>query len=126
MENDRLRVKRLLKEKSIICTIDPDPAPSEEHPSAIGWRVTFRYNGHTISSLFYTSYQPPTPEQVMDTWINETHLILEGESYETWCNEKNLDPDEERSDKLWRQADLLAGNLERFLGDDLNDFLYAQ
>lgn len=125
MTTDRERIAHLMKEKGIKHTIVYDARPSQEHPGAIGWRVTLKRNKHQMSSLFYTGYQQPTPEQVLEAWLNETHLILEGESYETWCNEKNLDPVEERSDQLFRKADRLAGYLEVFLGPDLKAFLYG-
>lgn len=125
METEQARVAHLLQEKGITCVIDRDLTPSEEHPGAIGWRVTFRYSGHMVSSLFYTEYKPPTPEQVMGTWMNEIQFVHDGSSYETWCDEKGFDPFEERSEQLYHKARRLNGYLEAFLGDDIKLFLYG-
>lgn len=61
----------------------------------------------------------------MDTWLVEARHILNGSSYEQWCDECLFDPNEERSHRLYEQAERLAGYLEVFLGPHLTEFLYG-
>ena len=94
---------------------------------ANGYRCTLHYHRRQHTFDFWQGIgitTNPTAEGCLSC------LLLDAQSgeydFEEFCKELGYDTDSRKAEAIWRSCQKTRANLERLLGDDFEQFLYAE
>ena len=103
--------------------------------AARNWRCTLKYQGRQYTFNFYGGIllENPTAGDVLYTLLFDAasgELTFDDYLYEAGYDDPDLDSDNEFADhteladhaKFWRMCERIADNIDRLLGDDLDQF----
>ena len=102
------------------------PVPDGFAHGSTPWRVTLLRKRRKLTVDFFTGpaiCREPDAEGVLDCLLSN---VSAGEqSFEEFCSEFGYDEDIRSAYVIWEKCHAMAPRVRKFLGDDFNDYLYA-
>lgn len=99
---------------------------SDWQRNANGYRCTLRYQGRQYSFDFWQGTgitSDPTAEGCLECLLSDAQS---GElDFEQFCGDLGYDTDSRSAEATWKACQKVNENMRRLLGDDFEDFLYA-
>jgi hypothetical protein len=98
--------------------------------TAHGYRVTLRYKRRDIGRRLTVDFwmgpantSEPDAEGVLDCLMSD--MQAGEQSFDEFCREFGYDEDSRTAERTWKACQRTAPKVRRFLGNDLETFLYA-
>ena len=110
--------------------VEANPNMNDMPEGSTHWRCIFSLNASASAFGVYYSMGPalkgePKADELLDCLASNAATYENARTFDDWCSEYGYDTDSRKAERIFKAVFKQAGQLKRFLGDDLyNDLLW--